>query len=255
MADSAYDVPREKSPFASACGSWQGLRCWLVPTVILCLDGVDSRPYFRESYYAKTIAQLRAERGDEHTCAWRTGGGLRPRAAQSHGECAAGCPGARTVPLAPVGRIRRPAWQTRDREFMTISMSRRWRLRVQGRIGVMVGADALIIPAEVAETGRATTGAGIGLDPASSFTLSATHTHSQPRRLGRGHVAESFAGGFQPEARVWFADCLVAAVRNAVGRSQAGAVWAWPFHVPRSSSGTGWWADWGRSTPNSAMPW
>src|SRR5208282_2983080 len=31
-----------------------------IGSAALCLDGVDSRPYFREPYYAKTITQLRA---------------------------------------------------------------------------------------------------------------------------------------------------------------------------------------------------
>jgi neutral ceramidase len=46
--------------------------------------------------------------------------------------------------------------------------------------------------------------------------LSATHTHSSIGAWGEGLVGEAFAGGFQPGARVWFADCLVTAVKNAL---------------------------------------
>ena len=43
-------------------GLWvlAGLVVLVVATAILCLGGVDSRPYFREPYYTKTIAQLRS---------------------------------------------------------------------------------------------------------------------------------------------------------------------------------------------------
>ena len=37
-----------------------GLATLAGAAVILCLDGVDNRPYFRESYYARTTAQLKA---------------------------------------------------------------------------------------------------------------------------------------------------------------------------------------------------
>ena len=38
-----------------------GLVLLAVGTGIVCLDGVDSRPYFREPYYAETITRLRAQ--------------------------------------------------------------------------------------------------------------------------------------------------------------------------------------------------
>jgi hypothetical protein len=47
--------------------------------------------------------------------------------------------------------------------------------------------------------------------------LSATHTHSSLGAWGEGMVEEAFAGGFQPEVRVWFSDCIVASVRDAIG--------------------------------------
>jgi neutral ceramidase len=46
--------------------------------------------------------------------------------------------------------------------------------------------------------------------------LSATHTHCSLGGWGEGFVAEAFAGGFQPGSRVWFADRIVSAVRDAI---------------------------------------
>ena len=88
-------------------------------------------------------------------------------------------------------------------------------LRVQGKIGVMVGADALIIPREVTEMAvrRLEQESGLARE---QIYLSATHTHCSIGAWGEGLVGEAFAGGFQPEARVWFADCLVTAVQNAL---------------------------------------
>ena len=44
-------------------GLWvlAGVVVLVVVAAILCLGGVDSRPYFRESYYTRTVAQLGAE--------------------------------------------------------------------------------------------------------------------------------------------------------------------------------------------------
>jgi hypothetical protein len=80
----------------------------------------------------------------------------------------------------------------------------------------MVGADALIIPAEVADQAVRRLEQESGLSREQLY-LGATHTHCSLGAWGEGLVAESFAGGFQPEVRVWFSDCIVAAVREALG--------------------------------------
>ena len=46
--------------------------------------------------------------------------------------------------------------------------------------------------------------------------LSATHTHASIGGWGQGLVGEAFAGEFQPGARIWLADRIAAAVRDAV---------------------------------------
>ena len=197
-------------------GLWvlAGLAVLAVVAVIVCLDGVDSRPYFRESYYTNTIAQLRAEVETNTIAQGELAAGFgrarlsptvnAPQDAPAQGQF-------RSLPLAGYGnRHGKSATGIHDDLYVKAVA-----LRVHGRIGVMVGADALIIPPEVAEKAVRRLGQESGLSREQLY-LSATHTHSSLGAWGEGAVAESFAGGFQPEARVWFSDCIVAAVRNAL---------------------------------------
>jgi hypothetical protein len=192
-----------------------GLAILTAATLVLCLDGVDSRPYFREPYYVSTAASLRAS-AETNTVV--------------RGELAAGFGRARLSPtlnspqnVPPQGRFRslplagyggrhgKPATGVHD-DIHVKAVA----LKVGDRIGVIVGADALIIPAEVAERAMRQLGREAGLSREQVY-FGATHTHSSLGAWGEGKVAESFAGGFQPEVRVWFSDCLVAAVRDALG--------------------------------------
>jgi neutral ceramidase len=191
-----------------------GLAVLLVTAGIVCLDGVDTRPYFREAYYAKTIAQLRASAETNRLAKGELAAGFgrarlspvvnAPQDAPSQGQF-------RSLPLAGYGgRHGKPARGVHDDLYVkAIAM------RVHDRIGVLVGADALIIPTEVAEKAAQRLQQESGLTREQLY-LSATHTHSSLGAWGEGMVAESFAGGFQPEARAWFADCIVAAARNAL---------------------------------------
>jgi hypothetical protein len=82
-------------------------------------------------------------------------------------------------------------------------------------LGIWVGADALIIPPEVTQlaTERLARESGLARE---QLYLSATHTHASLGGWGEGVVAESFAGGFQPGTRVWFANCIAEAVQTAI---------------------------------------
>ena len=198
-------------------GLWAlaGLLALVVVVAILCLGGVDSRPYFRQPYYAKTIAQLRASTETNTLARGELAAGLgrakltptvnAPQDAPAQGQF-------RSLPLAGYGnRHGRPAKGTHDDLYVKAVA-----LRVQGRVGVMVGADALIIPAEVADQAVRRLEQESGLTREQIY-LGATHTHCSLGGWGEGVVAESFAGGFQPEARVWFSDCIVAAAKEALG--------------------------------------
>jgi len=184
-------------------------------TGILCLDGVDYRPYFREPYYASTVARLRASAETNTVARGELAAGFGrarlsptvnvPQDAPDQGRF-------RSLPLAGYGgRHGKPATGVHDDVYVKAVA-----LRVAGRVGVIVGTDALIIPVEVAERAVRQLGRDAGLSREQVY-FSATHTHSSLGGWGEGRVEEAFAGGFQPEVRVWFADCIVAAVREAVG--------------------------------------
>ncbi|MBX3747592.1 MAG: hypothetical protein KF833_19975 [Verrucomicrobiae bacterium] len=86
---------------------------------------------------------------------------------------------------------------------------------VAGRTSVVVSADLLIVPREVAgdaaERIRARTGVG-----ADAIYFGATHTHGGPGGWGEGRVAEAFAGPFIPGVREWLAGRLADAAISAL---------------------------------------
>ena len=191
-----------------------GLATLAVATVIVCLDGVDSRPYFREAYYGQTTALLRAGVATNQLARGELAAGfgrarLSPTVKSPQDVPAEGR--FRTLPLAGYGsRHGKPANGVHDDIYIKAVA-----FKVGDRLGVMVGADALIIPREVAEmAARRLEESGLSRE---QLYLSATHTHSSLGAWGEGMVEEAFAGGFQPAVRVWFSDCIVAAVRDAIG--------------------------------------
>lgn len=182
--------------------------------LIAALEPVDSRPYLRQPYHAETAAQLRS-RAATNTIArgpFAAGFGrarLTPTVNASQDVPAEGK--FRSLPLAGYGNRRgKPAAGTRDDLFIKAVA-----LKVGDRLGVMVGADALIIPPEITALAAQQLRKEAGLSREQLY-LSATHTHASLGGWGEGFVAEAFAGKFQPGSRVWFAGCIVAAVREAL---------------------------------------
>ena len=207
-----------------------GLVGLVAVALISGLDGVDHRPYLREPYYTETAARFRA--------AAITNSVLR-------GELAAGCGRAlltpavnaseddpahgrfRSLPLAGYGGRRgQPATGVHDDLYVKAVA-----LRVGDLVGVMVGADALIIPPEVTEAAMQRLEKEAGLSREQVY-LSATHTHCSLGGWGEGLVAEAFAGGFQPGARVWFADRIVTAVRDAIADLKPASLGHGHFDAP-----------------------
>ncbi len=191
-----------------------GLAVLVVVGLFACLDDVDYRPYLKSPYFAETAARLKAVTAT-NACArgeLQAGFGralLTPtiNAAQDNPEKGQ----FRAMPLAGYGnRQGKPATGTHDDLYVKAIA-----LRVGDTLGVMVGTDALIVPREVTELAMQRLGKELGLRREQVY-LSATHTHSSLGAWGEGFVAESFAGDFQPGARVWFADRIVTAVREAV---------------------------------------
>ena len=187
-----------------------------VPLVVgVALDDVDDRPYLSSGYATETAARLRESMqatvvvdGDLEAGFGRAR--LTPTINAAQDDPAKGQ--FRSMTLAGFGdRDGRPATGTHDDiEVKAIA------LRVAGQLGVMVGADALIIPPEVTEAAMRRLESELHLSRQQVY-LSATHTHSSLGGWGEGRVAESFAGGFQPGVRTWFADRIVTAIAESVG--------------------------------------
>jgi neutral ceramidase len=183
-------------------------------TAIVSLDGVDSRLYSHQPYYLETAARLQAS-VVTNTLAQ---GDLLAGYGRARLSPTVNCPQVvpaegkfRSLPLAGYGSRRgKPARGVHDDIYVKALA-----LKVGEQKGVFVGTDTLIIPPEVTEMAVQQLQREAGLARGQIY-LGATHSHSSLGAWGEGKVAEGFAGGFQPEVRVWFADCIVAAVREAL---------------------------------------
>lgn len=133
----------------------------------------------------------------------------------------------RFLPLAGFGNRRgAPATGVHDDLWVKATA-----VEVAGRRIVLVSADALIIPREVAEAATAELGRLEGIDR-NGIHFGASHSHASLGGWGEGFVAEQFAGPYQPEVRVWFAKRLVAAATNALRDLSPGAVATAGFEAP-----------------------
>jgi hypothetical protein len=117
----------------------------------------------------------------------------------------------RWVPLAGYGsRQGKPATGVREDVWVKAVA-----FAVGGQTGVVVTADALIIPREVAEATMERLRGRLGLERRNVY-FGATHTHCGLGGWGQGWVGEAFAGGYQPGVRVWMARQLAEAAVLAV---------------------------------------
>jgi hypothetical protein len=133
----------------------------------------------------------------------------------------------RSLPLAGYGdRHGKPAEGIHDDLYVKAVA-----LRVGERVGVLVGADALIIPPEVTDQAMERLRREFKLSREQVY-FSATHTHSSLGGWGEGIVGEAFAGGFRPGVRNWFADRLVAAISQAIADFQPASFAQGHFGAP-----------------------
>jgi hypothetical protein len=203
-----------KRPIRIALATLAALLIIVCIGVVLCVDTVDTRAYFRQSYYSNTTARLVAQQQTNHMVWGELDAGfgvakLTPTINAS--EDAPDQGRFRSLSLAGYGnRHGRPATGVHDDLYVKAVA-----LRVQEQLGIMVGADALIIPRDVEERAMQRLERESGLRREQLY-LSATHTHSSLGGWGAGRLAESFAGPFQPGAQVWFSDCIVTAVQAAI---------------------------------------
>ncbi len=133
----------------------------------------------------------------------------------------------RALPLAGYGsREGRPATGVLDDLWVKAVA---WEM--DGRTGVVVSADALIIPREVADMALERLEREWGLGRGRVY-LGATHTHSGVGGWGEGVVAELFAGGFVPGSRIWIAGQLVKAAETALADLGPAAAGSGGFEAP-----------------------
>lgn len=117
----------------------------------------------------------------------------------------------RALPLAGYGqRQGRPATGVHD-ELWAKAVA----FSSGGRTGVVIAADLLIVPREVADATaeRLRERCGLGRD---ELYFGATHTHGSLGGWGIGFVAEAFAGPFNPAVRTWIVQQLATAGEQAV---------------------------------------
>ncbi len=198
--------------------------------VVCSVKPVDNTPYFTTRYYESTRSQFTTEAKNYQpfTGPLRAGFG-RAKLSPSVGA-AQDAPEQgrfRTMPLAGYGnRNGRPAEGTHDDLWVKVVA-----LEVSTQRVVMVSADALIMPREIAETAVAELKSKYSLHREQIY-LSATHTHCGPGGWGGGVVAEAFAGGFQPGVRTWFAQQIVAGVAEALTNLSPASIGSGHFNAP-----------------------
>lgn len=145
----------------------------------------------------------------------------------------------RSLPLAGYGaRQGQPATGTHD-ELSAKAIA----FVVGGQTGVVVSADALIIPREVTALAMTRLNTDRGLRREQVY-FSATHTHCGPGGWGEGLVGEAFAGPFQPAIRIWLAQQLAVAVETALDDLSPASLGTGSFQAPelirnRLSNGSG----------------
>ncbi len=211
-------------------GLGAGLAAVIIGICLLCLEGVDYRPYLAQPYFIQTAARLKAEEATNVIIAGELAVGfgrvlLTPTLGAVQDEPKGGK--FRSLPLAGYGeRHGRPATGVHD-DLLVKALA----FRVGERTGVVVGADALIVPPEVGDLALRRLRQEAGLSREQVY-LGATHTHSSLGGWGEGKVAEAFAGPFQPGVRVWFADRIVRAVRQALDDLQPASLGQGHFAAP-----------------------
>lgn len=198
--------------------------------IVCCVDGVDTRLYLKEPYHRQTLERWTARRSTNTLVRGELSAGFgRARLSPTlHAPSDDPEQGKfRVMPLAGYGnRQGRPATGVHDDvEVKAVA------LRVDQRVVVMVGADALIVPREVADLAAQQLAERPGLSREQLY-LSATHTHCSLGAWGEKKIGEAFAGPFQPGSRTWFASRIVEAVRAAVADLRPAELGAGSFLAP-----------------------
>jgi neutral ceramidase len=213
-------------------GTAGGLIILMVALAIVCLDSLEKTPLSDTAYYRDSTARWRVEAAKTKTVTGELSAGFGRALLTPVINAAEDEPGRgrfRALPLAGYGnRKSRPATGVRDDLFVKAAA-----FQVEDHLGVMVSADALIIPREVADAAMKQLQEQFALERAQVY-FSATHTHSSFGGWGEGMVAEAFAGRFQPGVREWFAGRIVAAVTAALSDMAPASLGHGKFSAPET---------------------
>ena len=197
---------------------------------VSCLEGLDYSPYFRTGYYQETAARLKVALPTNPAGAgpFATGFGkalLTPVINVSEEDPAQGR--FRSLPLAGYGgRKGRPAVRSKDDLWVKAVA-----IKSQSHLIVLIATDALIIPREITEIAVRRANSELGLQRDQLY-FGATHTHASLGGWGEGFVGESFAGKYQAGVRIWFADRLVTAAREALADLKPASFGHGSFNAP-----------------------
>jgi neutral ceramidase len=209
-----------------------GLATVLTVTLLATLTTVDRTSYGATPAGRETAAQLRLLQGPTRVGFGELRAGFgRARLtpildADTHADDA-GQGRFRAVPLAGYGARRgQPAAGVHQELWVRAAA-----FAVAGQTGVVVAADALIIPREVADRAADRLAATHGLSREAVY-FGATHTHASLGGWGKGLVAEGFAGPFVPGVREWFAGQLAAAATTALADLTSASVGWGGFAAP-----------------------
>ncbi len=202
----------------------------VVALLLAGLESVDYRPYFASDYYQTTVRRLREAAPPRRALREPLEAGFGRAPLTPTLNCASndGTQGRfQWLPLAGYGaRNGRPAVGVHDDLWVKAVA-----LRAGTNVGVLVSADALLIPTEVAQAAAAQLRQNPGL-ARDQIYFSATHTHAGLGGWGEGRVAEAFAGPFQPAVRVWFAQQITRAAQAAMADLKPAAFGRAGFRAP-----------------------
>lgn len=207
-----------------------GLVALAIILAVACLDAVDYQPLVKSTYYQETKARLAAGAATNTLARGEVFAGfgrarLTPTFGSAGDNAAAGY--FHEIPLAGFGnRKGRPATGVHDDVFVKAAA-----IRVAGRLGIMFGVDALIIPREVSDAATERLDKEFGLER-NQLYFSATHTHCSLGAWGPGIVGEMFAGKYNRNSPAWFAECLVKAARDAVADLKPAQIGHGSFQAP-----------------------
>ncbi len=198
---------------------------------VLCysLSSVDKTPYFETEYYSNTIAGLNTALSENIEVKGNIRAGfsrvnITPVVTHGKEDPANGVFNA--VPLAGFSDSGESAIGAHDSIFVKAVA-----IKVNEKLVVMVGADLLLMPPEVADSVAIILKRHSGLTREQLY-FGATHTHSSIGAWSTGFLGEKSAGKYQAPVVSWLSHKIKDAILKAVSDLQLAKVGSGYFHAP-----------------------